>query len=63
MKVMIYKIVFSSGICCRTYEYEQNIYEVASRLQQSYAKYYNVSHTIQEIICEPETEKHIQMLK
>lgn len=63
MKVMIYKIMFSSGYICRTYEYDHSIHEVAAKLQQSYAKYYNISHTIQEIICEPETEKHMQMLK
>lgn len=52
MKVMIYKIVFSSGHYCRTYEFETDIYKVAERLRQSYAKYYNVLHTIKEIVCE-----------
>lgn len=51
-KVNMYKVVFSSGYTVRTFEYETKINEVVERLRQRYAQYYNVSHTIQEIICE-----------
>ncbi len=57
MKIVDCEICDFWHLYCRTYAYERNIHKVAARLQQSYANYYNVSHTIQEIICEPETDK------
>ncbi len=51
IRAYVYVIVFTSGHKVRTLEYKTNIMEAAERLRDSYAKYYNISHDIKEILC------------
>lgn len=48
----MYLIVFTSGYKCRTYTTPEQVADKAKRLCENYAKYYNVTHEVAEVICE-----------
>lgn len=52
LKYYIYLIKFTSGHIVRTWSCDTQINEVAERLRNSYSKYFNVQHQIEQVVCE-----------